>query len=533
MNWPLPAHLASHIPELGFGDPYIQAWQVAWGGHALKHQPLAFFQSNTFWPLGDSLAFSDALIGYAPVGLIGSGAGAALVRYNLLYLFAYALPFFGGFLLARELGTGRLAAAAAGAAFAYAPWRTLQSTHLHVISSGGIPLAVLFLVRGYRRRQPMIILGGWLIATWQLSLGFTLGLQLAYLLAALSVAWLVGWVLRGRMKLDAALVKASAVGLLVFVSWTVFQASHYLQVAQDHPEARRTVNEARFYSPPLVGLLAAPSENVVWGDLTKQIRDSLNWPSEQCLFPGLVTVALAGTGLVWRPSAYTPRVRYGLAIVVGVSVLLSLGYGVPGGQFMYGLLYEFAPGWQGIRTPGRIATMASLGLSLLASAGVQGLIDRLTRSKDGPRRPSSWIGPSVGLLAAGAVLVEGWAGFARLTEVPTVPSAQVGVAEPLLHLPSDQFRDRLYMYWSTEDFPLILNGHSGFEPRLLLELRRSLSGFPDADSAAVLRSLGVRTVLLHPDFAEGTVWENRASREVGNLPMTRRRVRGVALYDIR
>ena len=80
---------------------------MAWGGHALQHQPLEFFQSNQFWPLDDTLAFSDALLGYAPAGLIGEGPEAAVVRYDLLFLFAYALCFAGAYLLARELGSAR------------------------------------------------------------------------------------------------------------------------------------------------------------------------------------------------------------------------------------------------------------------------------------------------------------------------------------------------------------------------------------------------------------------------------------------
>ena len=79
---------------------------MAWDGHALAHQPLHFFQSNQFWPLHDTLAFSDALVGYAPAGLFGSGPHAAVFRYDLLFLFAYALAFFGAYLLARELGLG-------------------------------------------------------------------------------------------------------------------------------------------------------------------------------------------------------------------------------------------------------------------------------------------------------------------------------------------------------------------------------------------------------------------------------------------
>ncbi len=148
---------------------------MAWGGHALGHQPLDFFQSNQFWPLDDTLAFSDALIGYAPAGLIGSGPEAAVSRYDLLFLFAYALAFAGAYLLARELGLGPGGAAVAGAAFAFAPFRLEQDGHLQVISSGGIPLAFAVGLRGYRLRRPAWVLAGWAVAAWQLSIGFTLG----------------------------------------------------------------------------------------------------------------------------------------------------------------------------------------------------------------------------------------------------------------------------------------------------------------------------------------------------------------------
>ena len=57
MHWPLPLHMTRDVPR-DIGDPLVQAWQVAWGGHALLHQPLDYFQANTFWPLKDSLAFS-------------------------------------------------------------------------------------------------------------------------------------------------------------------------------------------------------------------------------------------------------------------------------------------------------------------------------------------------------------------------------------------------------------------------------------------------------------------------------------------
>src|SRR4029453_1317536 len=162
MHWPLALHLGRDVPR-DIGDPLVQTWEVAWGGHALLHLPFDFFQANTFWPQKNSLAFSDALAGYAPAGVIGEGVHASVVRYNLLFLFAYALAFAGAYLLARELGLRPVAAGVAGAAFAYAPWRLEQDGHLHVLSSGGIPLSLFLLVRGYRRDSAPLVLVGWLV----------------------------------------------------------------------------------------------------------------------------------------------------------------------------------------------------------------------------------------------------------------------------------------------------------------------------------------------------------------------------------
>jgi hypothetical protein len=499
MSWPLAAHLDSHIPEIGLGDPLLQAWQVAWGGHALVHQPLSFFQANTFWPSRDSLAFSDALLGYAPAGLVGSGARAALVRYNLLYLFAPALAFAGAFLLARALGVGVGGSAVAGAAFAYAPWRLAQNTHLHVISSGGIPLALFLLLHGYRRVRAGAILAGWLVATWHLSLGFTLGLQLAYLLAMLGAATAALWHRTRRPVLTGPVVRATAIGGSVFLLWAGVQAQPYLRVVEDQDEARRTVEQVAFYSPPPRGLLAVPENNVAWGDRTRAIRASLAWPGEQALFPGLATLLLAACGLA--SGARPRRLRLALAVAAGVAALLSFGFAGPGGEYLYGSLYAYAPGWQGIRTPGRITTLTSLALALLAAIGAQQVPRWLGRFAGG-RRPIPAVLPLAGLLLAGIVLLEGF-GPVRLASIPPVPAHQHGLAGPQLHLPSDASYDPLHMLWSTEAFVQVVNGHSGFTPEALARLRAATRTFPDAESVALLRSLGVGTVVVHPDLKAG------------------------------
>ena len=193
LTWPTLRDPASTIPQ-DTGDPTLQAWQVAWGGHALLTNPFQVWHSNTFYPEPYTYAYSDTLLGYAPFGMIGDGPVAAVVRYNLLYVLTHALALFGAYALARQVGAGRAGAAVAGVSFAYAPWKLAQAGHLHVLSIGGIALALAMLARGHGwslrhghrpdRGRPGWVVAGWAVAAWQVTLGFGIGLPFAYALGS-------------------------------------------------------------------------------------------------------------------------------------------------------------------------------------------------------------------------------------------------------------------------------------------------------------------------------------------------------------
>ena len=312
MHWPLPLHIGSDVPK-DLGDPLPQAWQIAWGGHALQHQPFDYWQSNMYWPLENSLAFSDALVGYAPFGLIGEGFEAAIVRYDLLFLFAYALAFVGAYLLARELGIGRAGRPRSPASRSRTrPWRLEQDGHMHVISSGGIPLALFLLVRGYRRGSAGTIIAGWLVATWQLALGFTLGLMLAYLLAALAVALLFvpggagdpprassrpAWPARSCLRRSRACCSRCP-------TWRCVTTI-------------RSRSARRRRSPPSRAALRCSSPRPTRAPSgvrsREPVREELDFVPEQTLFPGLLVVLLAGIGPlagVAASEAVTDRAGY-------------------------------------------------------------------------------------------------------------------------------------------------------------------------------------------------------------------------------
>jgi len=541
-SWPLVLHLPSRIaPDLG--DPVRTAWQVAWVGHAMLHQPLHIFDSNAFYPHPLSLAFSDSLLGYGPAGFFGSGTVAALVRYDLLFLFAWSLCFFGAYLLARELGLGRLGGAAAAVAFAYAPYRVTEAGHLHVISSGGIPLALFLLLRGYRRESTPLVVCGWLVAAWQISLGFTLGLQFTYLMALLALVVVWHWWhtrRRGRpsaLRLSRRMLAITCAGIAVTGLVAVYEARPYLKVSHDYPTAKRTIKEVKNYSAGPAALLAASSENRVWGDATAGARAKVHSKNESVFFPGGLVLGLALLGLA--SGVYTRRLRAGLAIGVVCCSVLAMGLGLTGAGYPYRLLYDHAPGWDGVRVPGRVFTLATLGYALLAGAGAQLLA---AWARKWPRRSARWAPAAVGVVLVVGLVGEG-AGHLGHPVVPQPAPAERHLAGPLLDMPSDGPADRLWQYYSTDGFYKIPIGNSTFDIPAVDDLRGGIDGFPDAASVAKLRFYGIRTVVLHlrmpklPGIvgyahAEPPDPAAAAAKPVAGLGVTRRRVGSLVIYSI-
>ncbi len=570
-SWPLVLHLPSRIsPDLG--DPVRTAWEIAWVGHAMLHSPAHLFDANAFYPHPLSLAFSDSLLGYGPTAFFGSGTVAALVRYNLLFLFAWSLAFVAAYLLARELGLNRWGAAAAGVAYAYAPYRITEAGHLHVISSGGIPLALFLLLRGYRRGSRGLVLAGWLVSAWQISLGFTLGLQYAYLLLVLALLAGIAWWRGGRRSgapsatedppahasarepgespraaatrgplIPRRLLAVSVIGVAVLGAVTVYQARPYLQVSSDYPTAKRTIKEVENYSSGPAALLSASSENRVWGPVTSGIRQKVHSQNEDVFFPGGLILLLALVGLAVGASPLTRRLRWGLLAGIVVCSVLAMGLGLTGAGYPYRLLFNYAPGWNGVRVPGRIFMLATLFYAVLAGAGAQWVGERARRWGSGAAFPALGAIVGVGLLIG--LLGEG-AGHLGHPVVPQPARAEVGLPGPRLDLPTDGAHDRIWQYFSTDGFYEIPVGNSTFDLPAVDDLRGGMHGFPDRASIEKLRYYGIRTVVLHLNQLKELPVQHgletleppnpaaAAAKPIAGLGVTRRTVGASVIYEI-
>lgn len=535
-NLPLIRHPRTTVAA-DLGDPLLQTWQLAWHRRFLTRGG-DFWTANSFFPAQDAFAFSDSLLGYSPLALLfGDGPHAAVLRYNTAYLLACALAFIGAYFLVRQLGGNWQAAALAGAAAAWAPWRLAHGGHLNVLSTGGIALALFALARGHgyalrpgarpRAARPGWVLAGWLIGAWQITLGFAVGIPFFYLMAGVGAVVCL-FLLRRRGEPGRRVVLANAVGGAVFLAVTALMAVPYLRVVERYGFTRPWSEVSALSAPP-AGLLAVPGSSWLWGGsaLDDQAGLSPVAPWENLLFPGLALLVTAFVGLF--VSAWPVRVRVVLAVAAVAVTVPALGAGVLGGAYTYRPLWEFLPGWDALRAPGRLVLWTVLLLSLLAAGAVTGL----GRRAGGRRRA----------LVAAALVVP--AAFTLLEGLPVrphprVPDVPPGLAEvfeqvrvPMVVVPMDLAAEFRHLLWSTRGWPTLANGNSGNFPPAHAELVEATKRFPDSHSIDVLDRHGIRALVVVKSAAAGTPWASTTARPTTGYPLTRTETGDVVLFTVK
>jgi hypothetical protein len=310
-------------------------------------------------------------------------------------------------------------------------------------------------------------------------------------------------------------------GGLVLCVVAVALARPYLRVLDDHPEAHRTAAQVEAFSGPVQSFVATSKLDRVWGAALRPVRHTLGSVPEQTLFPGLAALALAIVGAGW--SSLRRRLRIGLGVAVLVFGVLSLGFHGSWAQwlFPYRWLFEVLPGWQGIRVPGRLMTLTSLALALLAAGGADVVI-AWVQARRGSR-------PAVAVAAAlvAVVLAEGW-GFAPHPRAPVAPPGLHGLAAPVFVLPAAAPMNRRAVLWSTDDFHDLVNGRGSFIPRQFVALQALALRFPDRGSIAAFRRLGIRTVAVRHVRGASAI----LGRSLNGLGVEREARGGVVVYRL-
>ena len=393
---------------------------------------------------------------------------------------------------------------------------------MHVISSGGIPLALFLLLRGYRTRSGGMVFAGWVVAAWQVSLGFTLGLQLGYLLAVLAVGAVVVWWRRGRPALPPGLVRATAAGVVVLAAVTALIARPFLRVPARPPRvAPQRLRRGRVLRPADDVRRRVQARRGVGrrdGDGTRRpaLRsraDALPGPRDPRAGDRRTRIAGVCAERADRPGGRGARTRGALARLprrrLGLAVSLPLA--LRGGA---GVAGDPRP------RPAEHADLAGAG----AAGGRRRRPDPAPWAARSPRSQGRcWSRSCSSRAGASATRIRGCrpsrrASARRRRRSSTCRSPPTTTAATCCGRPTAS------RTWST--------GARASSRRQFLALTGAVTGFPDAASVARLRRLGVRSVVLHRDRLRGTPWAAWPSRPVGGLGLTRTVTPRLVIYRL-
>ncbi len=263
-------------------------------------------------------------------------------------------------------------------------------------------------------------------------------------------------------QLSKRVVTAELAGGAGFLAWLGLLLQPYLRVVTEVSGAQRVEAMLPLFSPSWKGLLTAPSSDWFWADKLDSWRAEATWPPEMLMSPGIVLLGVAVVGLFY--SVWPWRRRLVLAVVAALLVVLSLGTNAPaGGAYTFVPLFHHLPGWDHLRTPGRLVIWVTFCLAIIAA----GALTRLTEDlRDVLVQGPFWrVAAAMALLLPAALAYgEGWNTVPHW-RVATQPVRMADLPQPVLMLPTNLVADYHVMLWQTEGWPVIANGDSGLRQR--------------------------------------------------------------------
>jgi hypothetical protein len=506
LTYPTITTLTTHVIDRQ--DPLLNTWIMAWEANVLRGNGTHLFTTNIFYPLDNSLAFSEILLSTSLIVMpITWATDIPILSYNLVFLFAFFSTALGAYLLALYLTGNRGAALVAAVAFAWSPYRMGHLSQIQLLTFGWLPLAFIYLDRLLRGKgntvRNGIVLGLFFVLQALASFYSALFGGIALLLYG------IGWLLWQRRFPLRSLIGFIVAGVLVCLLVVPFTLPYFEN--QQALGAGWTLEDNERFSASLQAYGYAPEGTLFWGAITRPLAYTYGdcCPPDS-LFPGLTLLGFSGFAL-WQARGG----RRGLWIAIGgIAFVLSLGptltlvAGNPTDIALpYTWLYENAPFFNGLRAPVRWAVLVTLVLSLLAAVGI-----------------ARWRWRWGWLVAFGLVLAEFMVLPLRVVPLPEPPDSLAWLVEqpqtrileiPLVaELPRPDVEGEAWQeprlawevsrllemqYFSTAHWHTTLDGYSGYIPARHGDYARELASLPSERAFLMLRGLGFKYLVVHED----------------------------------
>lgn len=471
------------------GDARLIIWTLAWDNHAIL-EGLPLFESNTYYPAANSLAYNEHLFGLSLFTLpFYAATGNPVLAYNVVWLLSFVLSGLAMHVLVRRHVGDDLAAFAGGLVFTFSFYKMLHGHgHLAHIWTWLIPASVACLER-WLERPSLVRALMWIVTvvlqaltSWYLAV-FTAIVQVIVLV---DVAWKM--IQQRSLRNVWQLAVAGALGAAIL--WPF--ATHYRNLAPADPR------EAALYSADVAAYLVPPADT--WAGRAMVARGSKEprwiW-GETTLYLGWIALLLGAIGVIdvltqrrWRTCAvYGGLMVIALALSFGPSAAPEPAW-TPFGAF------SWLPGVGSIRAPARFAVLVLFALSVFTVFGARrivalGIAGRVVvilllpmilseyRLIDFPSgKPQPFPVPAI-------------------YRVPDLGHARALVSLPTYHRSPTWFMELDYLYYSTAHWRPIVNGGGRAAPADYFDLLDGMSAFPSPASAAVMRRVGVDYVVVH------------------------------------
>jgi hypothetical protein len=301
MLWPLPIFMSDRL--ISPVDPLLNTWIMAWNIHQLQINPLDLFQANIFFPLANTLAFSEHLLVLsliaAPVILI---TGNPILGYNFLQFLSYVLSGFAAYLMVYHLTKNRMAGIISGIIFAFHPYRFRQVGHIQNIAIFWIPLCLLYwhkLVKNPKTKY--FFLFSLFFVLQVLSCGY-LGVFLSVVLLLAMAYYFLFTPKKKILTISKKMIVAAVLAAVVIAPFLY----PYMEVKKEHSFERSEKNNIKF-SANMLGyvIISRFNENVFYHSISRKFRFIMMQtdkgrlrPIGRGLFPGIITILLVLYGCI-------------------------------------------------------------------------------------------------------------------------------------------------------------------------------------------------------------------------------------------
>ncbi len=439
--------------------------------------------------------------------------GNTLLTHNVAVVLSFVLAGSGMYVLARSLTGRRDAAMIAALAFAFCPYRRVQSPIVQMLMSGWMPI-VIWTLRRYFQTGRRAWLGGFVAAVVIQSLT---SVYFPFFLAIPILVVAAAELLRGAIPARrAALDVAMACGVVLAMLAPVARVRQQALRGQD--SAALEVPSHVAYGADLASYMHVDPRIAVYR------RVGADAGSEGNLFPGATGLMLAGIALWpsrrnhqadWRARLRLmlgPRTQ--LVVIAVIALILSLG---PRPSILGHVIVErgpcawlasWTPGLGALRVPARFGMVVHLALAALAAYGAARLL--------------GWIRPSrataVAVALAVAVTVEGYGAPLPMHPLPRPGNLghrqawlwlRAQPPQPIVEMPIVDMAYPDHHARDVQDGTLVhgrklINGSTRFGSEIQNLLGSEGSPLRDPtqfrDAFAFLQQLKVGEVLVHPDW---------------------------------